>query len=103
MTYSDMVFAAMRSEREAQPWYDYLKQLKARRDAERELIKEWRRKRPGMADFEILTKYRKWLDENFPVPDLADSEEETTPTTPPEPLDLVQFVGDFFQMPRSKS
>ena len=29
-------------------------------------------------------------------------EEETTPT-PSEPLDLVQFVGDFFQMPRSKS
>ena len=23
--------------------------------------------------------------------------------TKPEPIDLVQFVGDFFQMPRSKS
>ena len=97
MTYSDMVFAAMRSEREAQPWYDYLKQLKARRDAERELIKEWRRKRPGMADFEILAKHKAWLDENYPLPDLQE------PSPPPDPLDLVQFTSDFFQMPGSKS
>lgn len=72
MTYSDMVFAAMRSEREAQPWYDYLKQLKARRDAERELIKEWRRKRPGMADFKVIAAHQTWLDKNFPVPDLQE-------------------------------
>ena len=72
MTYSDMVFAAMRSEREAQPWYDYLKQLQARRDAERALIKEWRRKRPGMADFKIIAKHKAWLDKNYPVPDLQE-------------------------------
>ena len=72
MTYSDMVFAAMRSEREAQPWYDYLKQLQARRDAERALIKAWRRKRPGMADSEIIAKAGKWLDKNYPVPDLQE-------------------------------
>ena len=70
LTYSDMVSAAMRSELEAQPWYDYLKQLQARRDAERALINEWRRKHPGMADFEIIAKAGKWLDENYPVPDL---------------------------------
>ena len=70
MTYFDMVFAAMRSEREAQPLYDYLKQLQARRDAERALIKAWRRKRPGMADFEIIAKHKAWLDQNYPIPDL---------------------------------
>ncbi len=72
MTYAELVDAAMRSEREAQPWYDYLKQLQARRDAERELIKEWRRKRPGMADFEVIASHQTWLDKNFPVPDLQE-------------------------------
>ena len=72
MTYLDMVFAAMRSEREAQPWYDYLKQLQARRDAERELIRDVRRKRPGLADLEILAMYKEWLDKNFPVPELQE-------------------------------
>ena len=70
MAYLDMVLAAMRSEREAQPWYDYLKQLQARRDAERELIKEWRSKRPGMADYEVIEKFKPWLDTHYPVPDL---------------------------------
>ena len=72
MTYAELVDAAMRSEREAQPWYDYLKQLQARRDAERALIKAWRRKRPGMADSEIIAKAGKWLDKNYPVPDLQE-------------------------------
>ena len=31
----------------------------------------------------------------------ADDSPEEEETTPLEPLDLVQFVGDFFQMPRS--
>ena len=72
MTYLDVVLAAMHSEREAQPWYDYLKQLQARRDAERELIKEYRRKRPGMADFHVIDKHKAWLDKNYPVPDLQE-------------------------------
>ena len=72
MTYMDMVFAAMRSEREAQPWYDYLKQLQARRDAERELVRDVQKKHPGRADFEVLAKYKEWLDKNFPVPELQE-------------------------------
>ena len=72
MTYLDMVLAAMRSEREAQPWYDYLKQLQARRDAERELIKEYHRKHPGMADFEIIDKFKPWLEKHYPVPELQE-------------------------------
>lgn len=72
MTYSDMVFAAMRSEREAQPWYDYLKQLQARRDAERELVRDVQKKHPGRADFKILDQYKGWLDKNFPVPELQE-------------------------------
>ena len=76
MTYFDMVFAAMRSEREAQPLYDYLKQLQARRDAERALIKAWRRKRPGMADFEIIAKAGKWIDKKYPVLDLQGNHDD---------------------------
>ena len=72
MAYLDMVFAAMRSEREAQPWYDYLKQLQARRDAERELIKEYRRKRPGMADFKVIDEFKPWLEKHYPLPDFQE-------------------------------
>ena len=72
MTYSDIMFATMRSEREAQPWYDYLKQLQARRDAERELIKEYRRKRPGMADFKVINEFKPWLEKNYPLPELPE-------------------------------
>ena len=72
MTYLGMVLTAMRSEREAQPWYDYLKQLQSRRDAERELIHDVQKKHPGRVDFEVLAEYKEWLDKNFPVPELQE-------------------------------
>lgn len=67
-SYHEMVSAAMLSEDAAQPWYNWLKLKKARHEAEADVLKEFRKKHPGLADYEILQKASKWLDKNFPVP-----------------------------------
>ena len=57
MTYAEMVFEAMFSEKRAQPLYAHLRALKRKQDAERELLRRMHQKHPGLTDTEILKAY----------------------------------------------
>lgn len=67
-TYAEMVAAALRSEKDAEPWFAWLKMRADRSTAECAIIKDIRKVRPGLTNDEILEKYAKYLEKNFPVP-----------------------------------
>lgn len=68
MEYLEMVANAMKSQKDAEPWFAWLRQTKARKDAEHELITSGRKKHPGLANYEILGIYAEWLDKHYPLP-----------------------------------
>ncbi len=75
VTYGELVSLSFKSEKSAEPWYTYLDFLKRRRGAEKSLIKDCRKSNPGLAEYEIISKYANWLDDNFPVPQLKQQQQ----------------------------
>lgn len=69
--YADLVAAAMRSQKDAEPWFAYLRAKRARDTAEAEVIREWRKKRPGLTNSEILQRYGQHIAKECPVPDVV--------------------------------
>jgi hypothetical protein len=53
MTYADLVAAALKSEKTAQPWYDRMKAIQHNRDAVAAEVKRCRAAHPGRALHEI--------------------------------------------------
>lgn len=66
--YPTLVYCAMRNDKHAQNWYNWLKMKGKREHAEKEVLEEFRIKHPGLADYEILDRCRNYLDKNFHVP-----------------------------------
>lgn len=67
-SYSILVAAAMKNEKHAEHWYKWLRMKRARENAEKDIIKEFRGTHPGLANSEILSKCSVYLENNFPVP-----------------------------------
>ena len=67
-SYSELVLFAMKSENNAELWHAWLKQKQMRDMEEQEIIREVRKKHPGLTVNEILFKYKSYLDSNFIVP-----------------------------------
>lgn len=66
--YAELLEAAMISEENAKPLYAFLKASQARRAEEERIIKQVRKAKPGLADFEILKRYESHLETHFPRP-----------------------------------
>ena len=67
-SYAVLVSCALKNDKHAQNWYKWLKMKRKREIAEKEVLEEFRRKRPGLSDYEIICKCRGYLEKNFPVP-----------------------------------
>lgn len=67
-SYSELVLFAMKSEKNAELWHAWLKQKQNRDKEEQEIIRQVRKKHPGLTREEILLKYKYYLDSNFIVP-----------------------------------
>jgi len=71
VTYDDyitLVAAALKNEKHSEHWHKWLKMRHARENAEKYVIKEASVNHPGLANYEILSKFSNYLDNNFPVP-----------------------------------
>ena len=53
-SYTDMIDEAMKSDKLAQDWFNYLKNAQTKQTKEREILKTGRVKYPGRTDNEIL-------------------------------------------------
>ena len=53
-SYTDMIDEAMKSDKLAQDWFNYLKNVQTKQTKEREILKTGRVKHPGRTDNEIL-------------------------------------------------
>lgn len=67
-SYADLVSHAMKSEKNAELWYGYLRLKRKRADEIDRLIRLTRKTNPGLADYEIIQKHEAYLSNNFPVP-----------------------------------
>jgi hypothetical protein len=66
-TYCEIVSRAMTGDRPAQnKWYAVLAKIRARRDLEAQVIRDARKKSPGLTDDEILNRYAAYLDKAAP-------------------------------------
>ncbi len=66
--YATLVASAMKSEKHTRNWSNWLRMKAARETAEKEVLKEFRSKYHGLANYEILDKCKGYLENNFPVP-----------------------------------
>lgn len=53
INYADMVSAAMKSQKDAEIWYEYLAKLSKFRTRQKELMKDLGKKRKGMSNHEL--------------------------------------------------
>lgn len=68
-TYAELVNEALKGDKYVEHlWHKTLGALKARRDAENECIKEYRKTNPGLTPCEVLEKVKGWLDKHYPTP-----------------------------------
>lgn len=67
-SYADLVSQALKTRAAQDHWYEYLRRRQARDNEERRLIRETRKLHPGLADYEILARFAKYLDREFPIP-----------------------------------
>lgn len=66
--YAELRDFGLKSDKNAQLWFDYLKNKRERMDAINSAIKDVRKKSPGTDGASIVKKYKEYFDKHFPMP-----------------------------------